>query len=344
MTGGASQLDRALGALTGMAVGDALGMPSQTLTPADIRKHYGQITGFVAPFPDHPVSHGLKAGQVTDDTEQALILARRLIDGNGRIDEARLAQDLLDWEADVRARGLRDLLGPSSKAALDAMLAGRPVTQTGRNGTTNGAAMRIAPAGIATPIDSIEGFVDQIERACRMTHNTGEAIAAAAAVAAVISSGVQNHGFEAAIPVALRVARVGQARGYPVGESDMAARIEAALSIAQSGVTIEEFAAKVGTSVASHESVAAAFGAVKLAGGDPWDTMMIAANIGDDTDTIGAIAGAMAGACAGVEAIPRHAIETVAGVNDIPIEEIARDLLSLRKQASDAAHLQEVRS
>lgn len=325
-----STFERACATLTGLAIGDALGMPSQTLTRDQIRRHYGQITGLVPPFADHPVSHGLSAGQVTDDTEQALMLAQRLIDGNGRIDETCLAQDLLAWEADVKARGLRDLLGPSTKMALDAMLAGDPVAQTGRNGTTNGASMRIAPVGIATPVEPLAAFVDQVELACRMTHNTGEAIAAAAAVAAVISCGLDGHEFDKATLIALRAAQEGQNRGYAVGERDMAGRITAALSLAQKRTSVDELATKIGTSVASHASVATAFGVVQIANGDCWRATLIAANIGDDTDTIGAISGAMAGACSGIGSVPQDAIETISAANTLPIQQTARDLLTLR--------------
>ncbi|MEX0339232.1 MAG: ADP-ribosylglycohydrolase family protein [Arenibacterium sp.] len=334
--------DRALAALAGMAIGDALGMPSQTLSRADIRARYGQITGFVDPFPDHPVSHGLRAGQVTDDTEQALMLARRLIEGGGSIDEARLAQDLLAWEADVKARGLRDLLGPSTKAALDAMLSGAPVSETGRNGTTNGAAMRIAPIGIATPLAPLDRFVDQVASACRMTHNTGEAIAAAAAVAAVISAGVGGQDFDTALPKALQAARAAQGKGHPTGAPDLADRIEPAVETAARDSDVATFAAKIGTSVASCESIPAAFGLLRMARGDPWDTVLMAANIGDDTDTIGAIAGAMAGACTGMAAIPQAALAAVTAANDLPLETTARDLLSLRHAALDRADAQEV--
>lgn len=342
MGSNASIIDRAFGALAGMAIGDALGMPSQTLTRAQIRQHYGQITGFVAPYPDHPVSHGLVAGQVTDDTEQALMLAARLIDGRGQIDERQLAEDLLTWEADIKARGLRDLLGPSTKAALAAMLEGTPIAQTGRNGTTNGAAMRIAPVGIATPADPIAGLVDQVEHACRMTHNTGEAIAGAAAVAAVISCGLEGLSFDDAVPTALRAAREGQNRGHRVGERDMAARVEAALKAAQSGT--DSIAEKIGTSVASHESVAAAFGVVRLTKGDPWQATLIAANLGDDTDTIAAIAGAMAGACSGVSALPSVALATVLRVNALKLEDIAMDLVQLRTDVAARPVVQAGRS
>lgn len=54
-------VDRAEGALYGLAIGDALGMPSQTLPLDAIRAHYGRIEGFLAPFEGHPISHGLLA-------------------------------------------------------------------------------------------------------------------------------------------------------------------------------------------------------------------------------------------------------------------------------------------
>ncbi|MEM6887082.1 MAG: ADP-ribosylglycohydrolase family protein [Pseudomonadota bacterium] len=339
-----SIIDRAFGALAGMAIGDALGMPSQTLTRQQIHQHYGQITGFVVPFDDHPVSHGLRAGQITDDTEQALMLAQRLIAGRGRINEAQLASDLLAWEADVKARGFRDLLGPSSRAALDAMLAGAPISQTGRGGTTNGAAMRIAPIGIATPIEPLAGFVDQVELACRMTHNTGEAIAGAAAVAAIISCGLEGRDFDKSVRTAVLAAKEGQKRGYAAGDGDMAARVRDALSLARRVKDINELVGVTGTSVASHQSIPAAFGIVSLADGNPWKAALIAANVGDDTDTIGAMAGAMAGACSGSAALPKAAVEFVLTANALPLQETARRLLKLRKDVTARAGLQDVKS
>ncbi len=335
MATGELAFSRACGALAGMAIGDALGMPSQTLSRSEIAQHYGEITTYVAPYPDHPVSHGLQAAQVTDDTEQAFLLAQRLVkDGEG-FDETLWAQDLLDWERDVRTRGLRDLLGPSSKAALAAMLNGEPASETGRNGTTNGAAMRIAPVGIATHFSPTQNFLDRVELACRMTHNTGEAIAAAAAVATVVSCGVDGLDFDSALDTALDATEQGQKRGHRFGEANMRRRISNALDLADQGMTDVEFAQFVGTSVSSFESVPAAFGIVRMASGDVWKATRIAANIGDDTDTIGAIAGAMAGACAGIEAIAPAVLDPVRAANNLPIEAIAEQLLSLRN-TSDA--------
>lgn len=325
-----ARLDRAMGALAGLALGDALGMPSQTLPRPTIRAAYGEITDFVAPYANHPVSHGLPAAAVTDDTEQALLLAGLLMRGHGRIDDRAWAEALIGWEADVRARGLRDLLGPSSKRALEALMAGTPASQTGLTGTTNGAAMRIAPVGVATSADDLPALVSAVQAACLVTHATREAIAAAAAVAAVISQGIDGADFDSAIQLAREAARIASTLGAPLGEADMAGRIEAALRAATNADTL---AAKIGTSVASRESVAAAFGVVRLAGGDAWKAAQIAANIGDDTDTIGAIAGAMAGACSGLMALPQDKVARVLAVNGLDLLPIAKGLLALRGTA-----------
>jgi len=321
-------LDRAMGALTGVAMGDAMGMPAQTLSRQMIAASYGRITGFVAPVAGHPVSHGLVAAQITDDTEQTLLLASRLCADAPGFDEEAWARMLLDWEAGVRARGLHDLLGPSTKAALDALLGGMPASQTGRGGTTNGAAMRIAPLGIATPPEETL-LVDRVEAACRVTHATGEAIAAAAAVAMAISLGVSGLGWSDVLEPALGAARAGNRRGAAKGETDMAGRIALAVKVAESGGEAE-LARQIGTSVASRESVPAAFGVVWLAAGDPFQAALIAANIGDDTDTIGAIAAGMAGACKGLSAFPRAETAQLIAANDLALEPVARQLLALR--------------
>lgn len=320
--------DRSKGALYGLAIGDALGMPSQTLTRAEIAQHYGQITGFVAPCEGHPVSHGLSAGQVTDDTEQSLLLARRLILDPTGFDDLGWARDLMAWEADIRARGLRDLLGPSSKAALSALLDGVSPELTGLRGTTNGAAMRIAPVGIMTPPDPAQ-IARKVAMTCRVTHNTGEAIAGAAAVAMVVSAGISGMTFEEAVPLALEAALLGQQAGSDFGESDMQARLTRALEVAQGG-DVAALVDAIGTSVQSRESVATAFGLLRLTGGDGWAAMLLAANIGDDTDTIGAMAGAMAGACQGASALPGAAIGRIEAANTLDIPALARSLLALR--------------
>ncbi|RUX26658.1 ADP-ribosylglycohydrolase family protein, partial [Mesorhizobium sp. M4A.F.Ca.ET.050.02.1.1] len=121
MTDAAGVIDRAMGALIGGALGDALGMPTQLLSPGRIAELYGHVDDFVAPVDDHPVSKGLEAGTITDDTEQALLLGRILVGSGDRFDHTRWVNALLDWERGVKARGSYDLLGPSTKRAIDAI-------------------------------------------------------------------------------------------------------------------------------------------------------------------------------------------------------------------------------
>ena len=183
--------------------------------------------GFRDASPDQPVSAGLKAGTITDDTEQSLLLARHLIARDGRIDQEAWAAELLAWERDTHARGVNDLLGPSTKRAIEALQRGVPAAETGRFGTTNGAAMRIVPVAIATPRrHRSRALVDAVEESCRLTHATSEAIGSAAAVAAAVSTGIEGAGLDAMLAAALAAAAEGERRGdaRPLGQHQRAHR------------------------------------------------------------------------------------------------------------------------
>jgi ADP-ribosylglycohydrolase len=327
-----SRRDRALGALTGLAVGDALGMPTQTLPRAAILAA-GGVTGFRAAAPDHPLAHGLPAGRVTDDTEQALLLADALIADEGRIDPRRLADALDRWEQDARARGSLDLLGPSTRAAIQAVREGTAPELAGANGTTNGAAMRIAPVGIATAVTDLADLVGAVEEACLVSHHTSVAIAGAAAVAATVSAGVEGMGVAAAVALGIAAARSGAHRGRWVAGADVAARITWVTELAgryDRSLAIDRVVTLIGTSLATQESVPAAFAMLLLHPDDPWAACCAAASLGGDTDTIAAMTGAMAGAIHGVAAFPADAVATVLAVNDLRLEDRVDPLLALR--------------
>ncbi len=322
--------DRAEGALAGLALGDALGAPAQTLPASEIAARWGRIEGFVAPDPAHPVARGLVLGQVTDDTEQALLLAARLVADAPGFDARAWGRDLMAWEAGVRARGLSDLLGPSTRRALEALAAGADPAETGREGDTNGAAMRVAPVGIAVPPEPLGRLVARVRETARITHDAGPGLAAACAVAAAVSAGVGGAGWAEAAALGEAAAREGAAAaGAPGG--DVAERIAAARALAREGGAAR--VAEIGVSVKARESVPAAFGFVEAAGGDPWSACLDAANAGDDTDTMAAIAGALAGACAGVGALPRAPLATVVEVNGLDLAAVAGALLALRARA-----------
>src|ERR1700728_3534392 len=122
-----TDLSRAEGALFGVAIGDALGMPTQSLPRDAIVARYGPLLGSFEPAPpDHPLAAGRPAGSVTDDTEQALLLAGLLLEGGGRADPAELARRLLAWEEAMRVRGSPDLLRPSAPPRRCPRAPGRP--------------------------------------------------------------------------------------------------------------------------------------------------------------------------------------------------------------------------
>ena len=113
-----SEQQRARGALVGLAIGDALGMPTQGLPFALVQSRYAGLDRFVPAPDDNPISRGMAAGRVTDDTDQAVIVAEPLVEGQGRLDPLQLARRLLAWEDRMRAAGSLDLLGPSTRRAL----------------------------------------------------------------------------------------------------------------------------------------------------------------------------------------------------------------------------------
>jgi ADP-ribosylglycohydrolase len=351
--------NRARGALYGLAIGDALGMPTQMLSRREIIERWGeQLPGFEPAPPGHPIAAGLPAGTVTDDTEQAVLLGKLLVKGHGTVDPRELAQALVSLERDMAARGSLDLLGPSTKRALAAVLAGVPPEEAGTSGDTNGAAMRIAPVGIAVPLDPREvmppsspaplynpappsssaptgrlsTLVDQVVAASYVTHNTGIALAGAAAVAAAVSAGIAGASIAEATMIAAAAARIAARRGHWVAGADVAARIQWAAGLVAGRDRAEASAliyTLVGTSLATQESVPAAFAVLAAVPEDPWQACLLAASLGGDCDTIAAMAGAVAGACHGVGAFPAAALAVI-DAQDLGLNALAGDLYALR--------------
>jgi ADP-ribosylglycohydrolase len=342
-------LMRARGALYGLAIGDALGMPAQMLSRAEIVRRWGPLLpGFEPAPPGHPIAGGMPAGTVTDDTEQAVLLARLLVRGRGRIDPHDLAAALTEWERAMAERGSLDLLGPSTKRAVAAILAGVPPEEAGATGTTNGAAMRIAPVGIAVPITlydpatpeaRLSTLVDRAVMASSVTHNTGVALAGAAAVAAAVSAGVSGATVAEATTLGIQAARLAAGRGHWVAGADVAARIEWATGLVAGRAEAEAaelIYTLVGTSLATQESVPAAFAVLAAVPEDPWQACRLAASLGGDCDTIAAMAGAIAGACHGAGSFPPEAIAVI-DAQGLGLAALAGELLALRGRPGSQA-------
>jgi ADP-ribosylglycohydrolase len=333
--------DRARGALLGLALGDALGMPTQGLDFGVVQERYGVLDGFHAAPPDNPISAGLPAGRVTDDTDQAVLVAELLVAGAGRADPLALAGALAAWEARMRAAGSLDLLGPSTRAALDRLAAGIGPDRSGLGGATNGAAMRIAPVGIVcdlpTPIGpaGLGRLVGRVVEVSRPTHNTGLAIAGAAAVAAAVSAGIAGLGLVEALRVAgAAAAQAADAGPAPFGDG-LAERIGAAVDLVAGcpvGEAIRRVSDGVGTGLATEESVPAALAFASLmVDQDAWLVVRAAASVGGDSDTIAAMAGAVCGAVAGAGAFPAEAVQALLAANpSLRLAALADQLFALR--------------
>ena len=331
--------------MLGLAVGDALGMPTQELSRARAQELLGAGPGYLDGPPDNPISAGMPAGSVTDDTEQALLVAGLLVRGRGRIDPASLCQALLSWQDEMIARGSLDLLGPSTQAALSAVRAGADPATTGRSGTTNGAAMRVTPVGIACPATDLDALVGAVADAGRVTHDTPQARSGAAAVAAVVSAGVAGATFAQAAPLAVEAAaRAGSAElarlvGDAVrefGSLDLGGREPRPGNASPAedpshaeNLVLDRIVARFGTSLATVESVPAAFAVAALSPRDAWRAGWLGARLGGDADTIAAMAAAMVGACTGAKALPGNAIAGLR-VDRAAVATVVHGLLELR--------------
>ena len=338
------RFSRAYGALAGLALGDALGMPTQEMSPEQIRSVYGRITGLVDGDASQPYAPGMPAGSVTDDTEQALLVASLLVRGRGTssgrvaLDAGEFAHALLDWEDSMIERGSLDLLGPSTKAALERVRAGEDPLSVGGAGTTNGAAMRVTPIGIAVSTADPEAFADAVWSSCQVTHATRQGFQSAALVAAAVSMGIDwdtpsASDMTALLWKALTYVDSLPERGAWTPDPDVVAATRRAMHLVANPASssLECLVEQVGTSVASAQAIPMAFA---LLARDPSPRALLdAANIGGDTDTIGAIAGAILGGALGEQVLPADSLSMIEEVSHLGLPSVALELLELRDQA-----------
>ena len=338
------RFSHAHGALAGLALGDALGMPTQAMSPEQIRAVYGHITGLVDGDASQPYAPGMPAGSVTDDTEQALLIASLLVRGRGSssgrvaLNAVEFAHALLAWEDSMIERGSLDLLGPSTKAALERVRAGEDPLTVGGAGTTNGAAMRVTPIGIAVSTEDPEAFAEAVWSSCRVTHATRQGFQSAALVAAAVSMGIDtarspSPDLRSLLWKAVTYVDSLPERGAWTPDPDVVAATRRAMQLVANPASssLECLIDQVGTSVASAHAIPMAFA---LLARDPSPQALLdAANIGGDTDTIGAIAGAILGAALGVQVLPADSLSMIEEVSHLGLSSVAGDLLELRDQA-----------
>ncbi|MBU0991433.1 MAG: ADP-ribosylglycohydrolase family protein, partial [Proteobacteria bacterium] len=324
-----------------VAIGDALGMPCHDMTIDEIRKRFGgPVETFKPPFDDTRVHRNLTAAQITDDTILTLALAKAYIQNDGRITPSSISACFLESYQRSEAAGNGTMFGPSTRRALEAIVAGNDPVKTGleekhpMSGASNGAAMKIAPVGLVHPAD-VDAAIQDAVTVCLPSHCTQTAIASACAIAAGVAEAMSPEAdVFSVVKATLYGARQGEAIGMKKARTvplpSVAERIELAVSLAlkarDSDAANRLFANIIGTGLSAYESIPTAVGIFVAAAGDPRRCVIAGANVGYDTDTIASMAGALAGALKGFDAVPQDLFREVKKENDLNLEEIARGL------------------
>lgn len=333
-----------LGGLMAAALGDAMGAATEQHTIAEIVAAYGGLLRDLRAPSTETFSHGNQPGEVTDDASQMFALAQALIDTGGDLTEKAWIDTLIHWSQTSKHK---NQMGPTTRPLLQALAAGEDTGAIGRSpfstrklttfGATNGAAMRIAPAGLIHPGD-VEAAVRLAWTTSRPTHDTQIAAASAGAIAAGVAHALQpDADVLSVLRACLEGARLGEELGAREGRRvpgpSIARRIEIAVEAALRARSLYDaivaIEAAVGNSVMAVESVPAAVGVFVAAAGDPLDTVSAGASIGNDSDTIAAMAGSLAGALRGVGAIPADMAAQVKAANHEDIEALGRGLTEI---------------
>ncbi len=276
------QLERRFqGCLVGLAVGDALGAPVEGLTRQAIAAQFGSITDMIST--GRP---GLSPGDYTDDTAMMLCIAESLVE-KGEFDPEDVADRFLQW---YQTNPIL-LAGRTTIAALEALESSVPWHRAGevahqRLGTSagNGAIMRCAPIAL------------------RYFRNERDLIKASADSALITHWDLQARW--AAVALNLIIARLllGRREGVldEVIPKIMHPRVAGRL---QRALALEMYDLKTSSYVLDTLQVAVwcFFKTFSFE-----DALVTAVNLGGDTDTQGAVCGAMAGAYYGIDAIPER--------------------------------------
>jgi len=299
-------LDRFLGSLLGMAIGDALGMPVAGCTRNGIAAQYGWLDRFV-PRVASDGTVDVPPGTFTDETELALCLIESAIGSGGYLDIAAAGYRFLRL---LEGPGARFLDEPTRRALTDAAHHGDFQRGVAGPGTATGsAAARAAPIGLLHALCRFnpELFVRDVLRATVITHAEPEVVNGALAVAyAVLLLAQGTTPPEVLVDEVVRF----------IDEDAVAARLRrVALRIHPTSDPIAAAAqlGTLGTSAAVDEVVASAFAAFVAAPDDFLRAVAIAVNAGGASDTRGAITGALAGTHLGVHALPSALVEALDG-------------------------------
>ncbi|WP_409308132.1 ADP-ribosylglycohydrolase family protein [Pectobacterium sp. B1J-3] len=326
---------RITGTLYGQILGDAMGMPSELWPRSRVKSHFGWIDRFLPGPAENSAACYFNVAEYTDDTSMALALADAIIECEGRIDPNIIGRNILDWAIRFDAFN-KNVLGPTSKIALRAIDQGQDIATLENNGVTNGAAMRVSPLGCLLPTHSLADFITEVELASSPTHKSDVAIAGATAVAWAISKAIDGSSWAAISDQLPAIAKAAQEKNTTTFSASIAARIELALQVVRQGHGVEQTMDRIyhliGAGTSTIESVPTAIAMVELSQTDANRCAILCANLGGDTDTIGAMATAICGALNGIESFDVALKQQLDQVNQIDVTQYSRSLLHLRSQ------------
>jgi len=306
---GASQEERFVGCLLGLAIGDALGANFEGQLPVYIRRRYRTGEELIASPPDGELWY-------TDDTQMTIGVAEALI-ACGCVDDEEICRR---FAANYRPqRGY----GRGARVILDAMVDGGDHKWWAANhfpggSFGNGAAMRVAPVGLVFAHDAPKVW-EQAKLSALPTHvhplgiEGAQVLAMAVALASNCGSFDREAFFEA-------IAERCSSSEYS-GPLHRAARVKDVNDLALFGNGID-----------ATSSVVTAIACFGLTPDSYSSTIANAILLGGDTDTIAAMAGAVSGAYLGRSAIPTHLLEKLENryQGRDYIEQLAKQLLDTR--------------
>jgi ADP-ribosyl-[dinitrogen reductase] hydrolase len=280
---------RAVGAVVGSAVGDALGAPFEFGPPNEYsRRHPVPVIGGVGEMTGGG-HFGWAPAEFTDDTQMAIVQAESLLattNGNGRrhVDGRDLFECFRLW-----ARGAADV-GTQTRAVLHSGLpwnraAAEHYRKHPRNGAGNGSLMRATPTAVRFVDDDVEHSIAVAHATSAVTHGDPAAGWGTAIYHAMIHAAVNDRDPFAALADMLAALPDDQHRFRDM----LAPGWSPNLSTLTNG-SVWGCLAQAVWAVRHHDTFAGAVTA--------------AIDLGDDTDTVAAVAGGLAGAIHGIGAIP----------------------------------------
>jgi len=283
------------GVLLGTAVGDALGLPAENLSPERIRKRWKG---------DWRMRFLFGRGMISDDTDHALMVAQALLRHS---DDAEAFQRALGWEFRWWFAGLPGGVGLATAKACLKLWIGFPANRAAVESTGSGPAMRSAIIG-AYLADDTERRRTFVSASSRLAHCGWQAEIAALAVAECVALAAQTQ----RQPDVAQVLKLLSAFSAEAEWQALLSRIESSLA---GGKTVSEFVRAIGlekgvTGYSLHVVPVAIYAWLRHPG-DFRAAMISALECGGDTDTVGAIVGALAGATVAQQGIPTDWLDKI---------------------------------